>query len=243
MTREIQDLVVLGASALIEIQSLIEDIRDMPLLWDKSPRKQYRIIAILDDDPQWEGCVIEGVPVKGPLSEVVQFPDAQFVLAIGSYANSLARYDILKRLGLPENRFETLIHPTALVHSSVSLGYGVLVFPNSLLAKGVVVKSFCQIVCAQVSFNCVIEEGALIAFGSKLAQRVHVGAYAHLGIGSIVGVPLRIGMGVQVGAGSLVIEDLAPGCVYLGNPLMLMKKQVLSPAFISEFSNVASEGC
>ena len=46
-----------------------------------------------------------------------------------------------------------------------------------------------------------------------------------------------------MGVDSLVLESLEQGCVYLGNPLMLMKKQVLSPAFISEFSNVVSEGC
>ncbi len=222
-----QDLVIIGASASSEILGLIDDINAVQL--------RYRVIGILDDDPQWHDQSIEGTPVLGLLSMVKTFPSVQFIFGIASFKNRLVRHKILQDLGIPKNRFETLVHPTAYVHSSAVLGHGVIVFPQSMISKGVQIGDFCQIVSSKIGFECHIYEGAIVSFDTRLTARVQVKPYAYIGMGSTIALPISVGVGVLVGAASLVLEDLSDGGVYMGNPLKLMRRDSLLPELEGAF--------
>lgn len=205
-------LLFLGAStAFLEIGEIIHDINRV--------EHRHHLIGLLDDDPARHGQVVDGVSVLGPLELARDHPEADLVFGIGSYGTRLQRHEIIHRLGLPDERFISLIHPAAKVYPSAEVG------PGSIIHSGVVVANGVRL----DGFN-------VLTFGAVLGPNVHLGRFAmvttlavlltgvDLGPGSFVGAGSCIQDGVRVGAGALVgmaaavYRNIEPGAVVLGNP-------------------------
>lgn len=61
---------------------------------------------------------------------------------------------------------------------------------------------------------------------SPLSGRVSIGDGAYLGWGSTVGPGVSIGAGAYVGEGAVVLDDVAPRTVVLGNPASVVRALV-----------------
>ena len=107
--------VFLGASAFPELSELVRDINGI--------KKTYEIVGILDDNEALHETEVEGYPVMGPLSLAENMDGKSFVLGIGSYKTRIARFEIFKRLGLPKERYATLVHPFAKIYYLRSLKF------------------------------------------------------------------------------------------------------------------------
>jgi acetyltransferase-like isoleucine patch superfamily enzyme len=64
----------------------------------------------------------------------------------------------------------------------------------------------------------VVADFATIASGVRLGGGVHVGTGAYLGAGALVREGVSVGAWSQLGLGSLLLEDLPPGEVWIGSP-------------------------
>lgn len=113
----------------------------------------------------------------------------------------------------------TLIHPSAIISPSVTIGEGSVVMPN------VVVNAFASIGKGSIlNTSCVIEhenrigDFVHISPGAMLAGDVSVGEGAHVGIGVSVKQGMRIGNYVLIGAGSVVVKDIHEYEMGYGNP-------------------------
>jgi sugar O-acyltransferase (sialic acid O-acetyltransferase NeuD family) len=223
----LRPLLFLGAStAFFEIQEIIHDINRV------QPR--HEIVGLLDDDPKWHGQVIDGVPVLGPLDLARERPDVDLVFGIGSHTTRLQRHRIISRLGLPDERFITLIHPLAKVYPSAHVGPGSIVHSNVVLANHVRLDGF-----------------NVVTFGALLGPYTHMHRFAmvtslavvlsrvELGAGSFVGASACIQDGVKVGAGALigmaaaVYRNVDPGAIVLGNPARLAYRVPVPPELAS----------
>ena len=89
----------------------------------------YELVGFLDDDPAKQGRLFGGLPVLGPLDRAADHPDALFVDCLGSPASFRERPALIDSLDLAEDRFETLVHPTAEVAETASVGRGSLIYP------------------------------------------------------------------------------------------------------------------
>ena len=216
MTKPPTELVFLGATAFREIAEIVRDINRI------EPR--YSIRAILDDNRRLHGTMVkgagaEGTPVAGPLDECRRFADARFVMGIGSYKTRMIRHAIIERLGLPDDRYETLIHPRAKIYPTVEIGAGCVVQCGAVIAADTVLEPF-----AHVLFNSFVGvanricRGALLASLVSTAGGVTIGHYAHLGTTCSVAEDRIIAAGAQVAMGSVVIRDVPLGAFVLGNP-------------------------
>ncbi|GAB3244087.1 acetyltransferase [Nocardioides dilutus] len=118
----------------------------------------------------------------------------------------------------------TLVDPSAVVASTVTLGHG------SYVNAGTVVGSHTAIGChvninrsASVGHDNVIEFAASVGPGALTTGHVHVGPAAFIGAGAVVLPGVRIGRRATVGAGAVVTRDVADFEVVVGNPAQVMR--------------------
>ncbi|WP_417334493.1 acetyltransferase [Halarcobacter sp.] len=117
----------------------------------------------------------------------------------------------------------SLIHPTAIISPSVTIGKGTVVMPNvvvnakAVIGDGVILNTSCV-----VEHECVIENFVHISPKVVLAGDVKVGELTHIGIGSNVIQGIIIGKNVIVGGGSMVIRNIDDNQKVVGVPARLL---------------------
>ncbi len=235
MSKTPRELVFLGATSFREIAEIARDINRI--------EPTYSIRAILDDNGELHGKSFEGTPVVGPLDAHQRFPDARFVMGIGSYKTRLARHAIIERLGLAEHRYETLISPAAKIFPTAKIGPGCIVHHGAVIAADTVLEPF-----AQVLSNSIVGvanrlcRGALLASLVSTAEGVTVGHYAHLGASSAVAGGLTVAAAAQVAIGSVVLRDVRLGAFVLGNPALVVRVEEVDDDIVRLWKDRDREG-
>ncbi len=225
-----QEIVIIGGGyAFWEIHELIEDINE------KSPR--YKVIGILDDNTALHGTSLKEIPVLGPVAKAKTLPaSVKFIFAIGSFRTRIIRSKILEALQLPEERFETLIHPTAKVFSTAKVGHGCIIHYGTVVFNHTRIESFAIIAASCViAVNNLIGRGSLMGSSITTTTGVKVGPYSFIGSGTNIGENVEIGPGAQVGMGSLILKDVKEGIFVLGNPPRMLDKIDVPADIIQEW--------
>lgn len=173
----------------------------------------HAVAAYVDEGDSSTGTEVHGVPVVGSLDDVPGLPVA---LGIGENRARLTRYEHLIHVG---RQIVTLVHPHAVLASTVALGTGTVVM------AGVVINSDTRVGAAavlntssSVDHDCILGDGAHVAPGAHLAGGVTIGTGAFLGVGTSV-VPCRaVGAWAICGAGSVVVDNVDAGRTVKGAP-------------------------
>ena len=214
-----QSLVFLGAAtAYHEVAPLIDAL-------NRGGSVSYRVEAFLDDNESLHGTSHDGIPVAGPLARAKEYPHAQFVFAIGSHRTRLLRESILERIGLPEDRYATLIDPRAILHGRVSVGPGSIIHAGVVIGADAVLDAF-----SIVTFNSVIGPRSRVGRCAMVTSMVtaltgvRIGPSAFIGAASCLGEGITIGAGAMVGMATVVSRDIEPGAYVLGNPARVLYK-------------------
>lgn len=179
----------------------------------------YTVKAIFDDDPaKAEGSLL-GVPIVGPVDKLRSSAGMPAIIAVG---DNKARRSIAQRF---EPNWITAVHPSAIVHPSVRLGLGTVVFAGSVLQPGAVLGTHVIVNTGVVlDHDCIIGDYVHLAPGTCLAGAVQVAEGALLGVGTAVVPGIQIGAWVTVGAGSVVIDDLPDNVFAVGVPARVVRE-------------------
>jgi len=207
-----QDLLVIGAGGSAGgICWMLQDInRD---------GERWRLRGFLDDDATKHGTLIWGAPVLGPLEEVVRFPSAKLVIGMAHYQRPRIRTEIASRLGLPPDRYATLVDPAAVVSPDATLGRGCLVFRSAFIGDGARLADHVFVSpSVLISHHVVVNDGATLAPGANLCGGSSLGSGAYAGAGSIVKDGVRVGAGAVLAVGSVVVRDVEAETMVIGNP-------------------------
>lgn len=179
----------------------------------------WELIGFLDDDASRVGALVDGLPVVGPVDVDGDRVRASVLVATGSPRDFGSRHRIVERLGLPANRYATVVHPAACVPRSVDIGVG------SLLLAGVVATARASLGAhvavmphVVLTHDDVIGDYVTIAAGVRIAGGVVVEPGAYLGAGCLIRENLVIGAGAMVAMGAVVTHDVAPGELWVGVP-------------------------
>jgi sugar O-acyltransferase (sialic acid O-acetyltransferase NeuD family) len=213
----VRDLLIAGAGGLArETASAVAAINAVD--------PQWRLTGFLDDDAALHGTTVSGVPVLGPLSVVHDRPDAAVVVCIANPRNPGVRGLVTGRLGLPADRYATIVHPSASVGAGCSVGPGSVLLAQTVLtadaALGAHVAVMPQVV---LTHDDVVGDFVTIASGVRVSGGVVIGEAAYLGTGALIRESLRIGARSIVGMGSVLLRDVPPGEVWAGNPARLIR--------------------
>jgi acetyltransferase EpsM len=132
--------------------------------------------------------------------------------------------DQVAALGL---RFATLVHPTARVSRTTSVGEG------SIVSAGVVVGAY-----SNFGRHVLINRGALVGHhtsvgdfvsiqpGANVAGACVIGPRTYVGMGAVVLDHLTVGSGSVIGAGAVVTRDVADNVQVMGVPAHVVKEGV-----------------
>lgn len=127
---------------------------------------RYTKIAFLDDDPTEEKS--RQFSIIGATNEIEKYVD-DFVYAIPAFGSNEKRYELMLELKNCGYKIPRIIHPTAYISPTVSIGEGTIIRPN-----------------AAISRNVVIEECCLINMGALIDHRCHIGRCTHIPMGCVV---------------------------------------------------------
>lgn len=182
------------------------------------------VVGVYDDDPALTGTFLFGVPVWGRICDLEIAGGQPLVLAVGD--NATRRRLVALLTGA---KWATIVHPRAIVHESVRLEPGCVVFagaviqPESRVGAHVIVNTG-----AIIDHDCRIGDFAHLAPGSCLAGNVRVGDGCLVGVGSVVGPGVRLGDWSVLGAGGVAMSDLPVNTIAVGVPAKVRKSDALS---------------
>lgn len=146
-----------------------------------------------------------------------------FLVAIGGSKGKdrLSIQQKLESLGLYSL---TAIHPSAFVPQNATIGTGSQILASATICVETVLGRSCIVnTSASIDHESKIGDGVHIGPGAHLAGLVTVDNFATLYTGSVVGPRIHIGEGAVIGAGSVVIRDVPPNALVVGNPAKIIR--------------------
>ncbi|MEU7024829.1 NeuD/PglB/VioB family sugar acetyltransferase [Streptomyces sp. NPDC046203] len=174
----------------------------------------------LDDDPALHGTEVGGVPVLGGTERAAELPeDTVFSVCVGNPRDYASRARLVDRLGLPEDRYATVVHPTVAIADDCVLGPGTVLLAHTVLTAAVRLGRHVAVMPHTVlTHDDRVGDFATLASGVRLGGAARIGAGAYLGAGALVREGTAIGAWSLVGMGAVVLADVPPGEVWAGSP-------------------------
>ena len=178
----------------------------------------YRMIGFVDDTPEKQNAAMQGYPVYGR-NGLARWPMARVLAVPGSPASYRIRKQIIESLGIGDDRFATLIHPSATVSPLARLGRNVLIMAGVVITSNAIIEDHvCVLPNTVIHHDVVIGAWSLIGSNVTIAGHTTVGENCYIGSGASIMNGLRVGDAALVGMGSSVIRDVAPSAKVVGNP-------------------------
>lgn len=192
------------------------------------------LAGFLDDAPIGRGGRL---PVLGAISAIHGLPNARLLVCVGNPRDYFARALIVRRLGLADGRYATVVHPTAEVSETSPVGAGSVLLAGAVVTADVRIGRHVAVMPqAVVTHDAVIGDFATLASGVRLGGGTRIGTGAYLGAGALIREGVSIGAWSLVGMGSVVLDDIGPGEVWVGNPARKLR-DVDVPAELREASS------
>jgi len=180
-------------------------------------RNEYEIIGFIDNTPELQGTIINGVPVIGSTDDIanIKLPVNNFHIAIG---DNLARFRLQKSLKNLGCKPITIVHPAATVSElNVKIGDGSFIGPNAIINNGSTIGATCIINSgAIVEHDNIYGDAVHVAPGVKTGGRVRIGDYSFIGVGSSILPDVEIGSGALIGSGSTVTKNVKNQVTMIG---------------------------
>jgi sugar O-acyltransferase (sialic acid O-acetyltransferase NeuD family) len=169
--------------------------------------------------------IVSGVPVyfgevgfNKWVKEMKSLLNVTGLVAIGGH-RGVDRIKIQNIFRAAQLGLDPLIHPTAFVCNTATLGQGSQVLAQAVVAADSKLGAACIINHkASVDHECILGDGVHLAPGATVCGCVTVGNNVMIGAGSVVLPRLRIGPDSIIGAGSVVTRDVPARSVIVGNP-------------------------
>jgi sugar O-acyltransferase (sialic acid O-acetyltransferase NeuD family) len=205
-------LLLVGASGFArEAAEAVRAVNAEAPTWD--------LLGYVDDNPALLATEIAGMPIVGPIDAVHDHPGAAVVLCTGRPDNYVSRPLIAERLGLDDERYATIVHPTATVGTTCRVGAGTVLLAHVDLTADVVVGRHVAVMPQVViTHDVTIDDCATIASGARLGGSCHVGEAAYIGSGACLREGLTVGARAMVGMGSVVTRDVPAERLWFGSP-------------------------
>ncbi len=198
------------------------------VLLDSLRLLSVEVLGIVEKDPGGVMKRVLGVPVLGPDKVVLDYDPSEVLLVngLGGAGNTSSRTRLFQSFATRGYSFAGVVHPRAIISSTVLLSEGIQVMAGAVINPGTTVGDNTIInTSASVDHDCRIGAHVHIAPGVTLSGAVVVGDEVHIGTGATVIQGVTIGARAVVGAGTVVLRAVAPDTTVVGNPARVLGGQ------------------
>ena len=155
--------------------------------------------------------------------------EVEVTISLGEPELKVKLYDRLKNDGY---KLADIIHPSAQISPSASVGRGVILKSNALISSDAVVGENVSIEeNGIVGHDSVIGDHCQISANVIVAGGCQVGSATYIGLGVPIMQGSKIGSNSVIGMGSVVVRDIPDNVIALGNPARPMKNKDDSRVF------------
>ncbi|REJ08904.1 acetyltransferase [Halobacillus trueperi] len=197
-------LLIIGASGHGKV---IADIAKKSDEWEQ--------ILFIDDKS--EQAEMLGYQVVGKVKDAWEYiNECAFVVGIG---DNFIRQSLQEDLESKGATIASLVHPSAIIGTDVSIGMGTVVMAGVVINSGTCIGRGCIInTSSSIDHDNTIGNYVHVSPGSHLAGTVNVGKNTWMGIGSVVSNNVNITSDCKIGAGAVVIKEINSPGTYVGVP-------------------------
>jgi sugar O-acyltransferase (sialic acid O-acetyltransferase NeuD family) len=179
----------------------------------------YHFRGFIDDDPDIDESIL-GSRVLGSIRSSKNQYDIQnsdrFIYAIGNVDNKRSIVEGLQQRGA---KFISLIHPTAVIAETATLGEGVVVCPFALVSDRAVISDFAMInFYASCAHDTQVGKYAILSPYATLNGYVELEDEVFLGTHATVTASCKIGCRTKISANSLAMADIPSNSIVFGVP-------------------------
>lgn len=172
------------------------------------------------------GETIDMFPVVGRVEEAQRFLNEGywFIDTILRIDGNRERIEMVEKLGIPDDRLATFVHPMAYVAPSVQLGPGCVIMPNVSMSPGTRLGKNCfMMVGAMMGHDNIVGDYCHIAAQSAVGSYLNIGRGVHIGLNATVRENLTIGDYATLGAGSVLTKNIGEREIWAGNPARFLR--------------------
>lgn len=211
-----KDLIIFGASGFgREVAWAVERLNKVTPTWN--------LLGFMDDADDIQGTEVNSYKVLGKTSDVGNYPDAYFVVAVGA---SRVREKIVSNMMTinPGIKFGTVIDPSVEMSNLVTIGEGTIICAHTIITVNIEI-GFHVI----INLDCTIGHDAILKDYVTLYPSVNVSGITNIGHAVELGTGMKIIQGKSigdysiVGAGAIVIKDIPGKCTAVGSPAKPIK--------------------
>lgn len=207
-----EDLIIIGCGGLgREVNQYVNDINAVELT--------YNVLGFIDDNPSLWNETIDGIKVLGGADTLQAMRRKRNLCAFCAIATphvKVNKYALLNELKI---KTVNIVHPTAYLTPSVTLGENVLIGPLCVLTTNIHIGD-----CVHINPQCGIGHDVRIGDYTTLYWNVNVsgavciGVMCELGSQTVIKQQLTLENGVITGAGSVVTRDVEAWAIVKGVP-------------------------
>lgn len=174
-----KNIVIIGAGDLgKEVVWIIEDINKID--------PTYLILGFLDDDKSKKGQEFYGYKILGGTDLLTSLSEKMPLCAVIAIQDGAVRKKVAE--ANPQfNRWENIIHPTAVIASSVSVGKGSIFFPHTTVSVDTGIGDFgLYYIHSTLCNDCRIGDFVSVMAGSTISEHAVVESGSILAAGCTV---------------------------------------------------------
>ncbi|HEY9445351.1 MAG TPA: acetyltransferase [Gemmatimonadales bacterium] len=158
-------------------------------------------------------------PRLGDEEALARYAGALGILGFGALDARNRRVEAVERLTPLLGGWATVIHSSAWVSPSATVGAGTVIMAGAVVQTGARIGAHCVVnTGAVVEHDVVLDDHAQLAPGVTLGGGARIGRLAYIGLGAVVRDHTAVGAGATVGMGAVVVRDVADGLQVIGVP-------------------------
>jgi sugar O-acyltransferase (sialic acid O-acetyltransferase NeuD family) len=191
-----------------ELINWIDDLVDLG--------KSIPVTGFLDDNPDALKGFQYPLAYLGSIHSYVPKLGDHLLMAVG---NPKVKKILFADMKLKGCHFSTLIHPSAVVARTATLGEGVVVCPQAFISADATVGDLCAINgSASVGHDVKLGSFATLSAHVDLTGWVQVDECVFFGSGARILPKVKIGAGARIGAGAVVMRSVPADAVIYAPP-------------------------
>jgi len=208
-----KEIIIVGAGGFgRELLQWIKDINKIENRWI--------IKGFIDDNLSALDNYECDYKVIGKIKEWQPEENEVFTCAI---ANPKIKENIVKHLKQRGAKFDSIIHPRAMIGGFNNIGEGIVIYPGARLTVNITVGKFVTLLSSGIGHDVHIDDFSTISGHCNINGKVKLGKRVFLGSNSTIISERIVGDDAYIGAGSVVIRNIKNCSKVFGNPARIIK--------------------